>query len=302
MPANSSSVIAPAGTSGNRGPAWRWLRKLLPRPVRRWLRTAIRELPVRARDLPADLGDLLRRPPERLPPARLRRRVGLTSARDEFLAVGSQVTADVLAALGPLERDLRGRWLDFGCGCGRIVGPLRAAGVDDLWGVDVDRRAIRWLRRHRGGDRFSLSTATPPLVFPAASFDVVMAISIFTHLDEEGQLLWLGEMDRLLRPGGVLIASTHGSHLTVTRPDLVPTQVAQLALDGFLFAPGGRRFNDDSAFHTGDYLRRVWGSRFDCRALIPRGLGGYQDLSVWSPLSAGDSAAARTRRPPATRG
>ena len=79
-------------------------------------------------------------PPDRLPPARLRRRVGLTSSRAEWESVGRLAADDLLKALQTVAagRQESAAWLDFGCGCGRIVHYLKAAGIQNLWGVDVD--------------------------------------------------------------------------------------------------------------------------------------------------------------------
>jgi SAM-dependent methyltransferase len=258
-------------------------RRVLPARLRRVLRIALRELPHRLRDLTLDLRESLRRAPDPLPPARLRRRVGLTSSRAEFQAVGEQAVADVLRAYRAArpEGNDDGRWLDYGCGSGRILLQLKRAGVADLWGVDPDRGAIRWLRRRYGAGRFTELPASFPLAFAAGSFDVVLAISIFTHMDEAEQLATLAEIARLLRPGGLLIASTHGRELLVTRGDLTPGQIVQLDTHGFLFAAGGGPFNENSTFHSAGYLAATWGRWFERRLSLPKGLMNYQDLSVW---------------------
>ena len=246
------------------------VRRLLPAGLRRILRTSLRELPHWAHDLPIDLREGLRRSPHRIPPSWLRRRVGLTSSRAEFLAIGEEAAGAVLGAYRAVVdgEGGSGRWLDFGCGAGRISIPLRRSGIEDLWGVDPDRGAIRWLRRRFGPERFSESPRRPPLAFPDGSFDVVLAVSIFTHLDEADQFSWLAEISRLLRPGGVLIASTHGRELLVTRDDLDPGQIAQLDAAGFLFAPGDGTFNSNSTFHTAEYMDRSWGAGFDRRLFL----------------------------------
>ena len=255
----------------------------MPPRIRRLIREWSRELPHRLRDFPADLRERLLRSPERLPPGRLRRRVGLTSSRAEFLDVGERASADILRAYHDINSHPAdyGEWLDFGCGSGRMSVPSRRAGIEDLRGVDVDRDAIRWLQRRYGAERFLVSPARQPLPFSAASFDVVLAISVFSHMDEGDQLLWLAETSRLLRPGGLLIASTHGRDLVVTRGDLRAEQIEELDRAGFLFAPGGGPFNEDSAFHAPGYLERIWGQWFERRLSLPRGLMGYQDLSIW---------------------
>jgi SAM-dependent methyltransferase len=257
-------------------------RKITPEPVWRWLGREVKDLPFRLQDIGPDLRELLSRSGLPLPPARLRRRVGLTSSRVEFLSVGREVSEMVLRAFEEchLPEERYGRWLDFGCGCGRLARFLATAPDRELYGVDIDHAAIRWMRRHLG-PHFVAIGALPPLPFAAAAFDVVCAISVFTHLDEQMQVAWLGELHRILRPGGLLIASTHHEELLVTRPDLTAAERARLAKDGFLFASGKGRFNDNSTFHSLPYLELTWGKLFTLGLYAKRGLGGYQDLSVW---------------------
>jgi SAM-dependent methyltransferase len=257
-------------------------RKITPEPLWRWLGREIKDLPFRLQDIGPDLRQLLSRSALPLPPARLRRRVGLTSSRAEFLSVGREVAEAVLRAFEECRRpeERYERWLDFGCGSGRLARFLSAAPEQQLHGVDIDRAAIRWARRHLG-PRFVASAAWPPLPFPEAAFDVVCAISVFTHLDEPMQIAWLRELRRILRPGGLLIASTHHEELLSTRPDLTAAERAKLAVEGFLFAPGRGRFNENSSFHSLPYLERTWGRFFTLRLYSKRGLVGYQDLSVW---------------------
>ncbi len=49
----------------------------------------------------------------------------------------------------------------------------------------------------------------PPLEFDSASFDLVWAISVFTHLTDNS-IPWLLELHRILKPGGLLIATYMG--------------------------------------------------------------------------------------------
>jgi SAM-dependent methyltransferase len=263
-------------------PVKRLARTLFPKPVWRWLGREIRDLPFRWRDLGPDLCQRWSRRDVPLPPARLRRRVGLTSSREEFLAVGDAMARAVLDAFEECRRSDQSyrSWLDFGCGSGRLARFLGGSGERDLHGVDVDRAAIGWARRHLGAG-FVATSIQPPLPFAAGRFDVVCAISVFTHLDEAMQHSWLRELRRVLRPGGLLIASTHHEDLQWTRPDLTDEKRAQLAAAGFLFAPGNGRFNDNSTFHTLPYLLEQWGGLFTLGLYTRHGLGGYQDLAVW---------------------
>jgi SAM-dependent methyltransferase len=272
-------------------PLWR---RLIPAKARRRIRLLRKEAPIRLRDLLPDLSERLRpgreRPP--LPPARLRARVSGTSSRREFLDVGRMAAADIRRAFDALKvpGEAYPRWLDFGCGSGRIArhllghDPLR-----ELWGVDVDREAVAWCARAFPGATFRTIPAAPPTPLPSELFDAVVAGSVFTHLPEDGQERWLAELHRLLRPGGLLIACTHSPKLTFMRPDLARAQHEELGTRGFLFAPGSGPFNEDSTFHSREYLERAWSPWFHLELFEELGYCGFQDLSGWrkSRLSAG---------------
>jgi len=256
-------------------------RQIVPSSARKRLREAIREAPIRARDISADIGDYLRQPAERLPPAALRERVGIDSGRKHFVTIGQTAFMDIATAVEPLTKNASfPRWLDFGCGAGRVARHAVAMQSIDLAGVDVDEEAIRWCQRHLRGSYMTINPE-PPTAFADCTFDIVYAVSVFTHFDEEPQLAWLEELRRLLRPGGLLVATTHGPHLTYNRPDITPEKHTELRETGFLFMKGVGDFNEDSAFHARDYLERRWGEFFRLVSFKPSGLVGYLDLAVW---------------------
>lgn len=148
-------------------------------------------------------------------------------------------------------------------------------------GVDVDARAIAWDRAHLPFARFDIVPADPPTTLSDGAFDVIIAISVFSRLEEARQFAWLAELSRLLAPRGLLIATTHSEQLFSSLPDLTPGSREELALRGFLFVPGGAVFNDNSAFHSLAYLKESWGQFFRLRLFREHGLCGFQDLSVW---------------------
>jgi SAM-dependent methyltransferase len=260
------------------------LRRALPALWRRRIRTLVTEIPWRLRDAIPDARDPLRSPETRLPPAHLRRRVSQTSSRREFESAGERVAADVMRAFESSQRVGREyrRWLDFGCGSGRIERHVaRLAGACEMYGADVDREAISWLARRRPDGRFSVIDSAPPTPFPSSFFDVIYVISVFTHFDEAAEGAWLAELVRLLAPGALLIVSTLSPNLTFERPDLTESQLCELQRTGFLFAPGKSRFNENTAFATRARLESVWGARLELRSFEEHGLARYQDLSVW---------------------
>ena len=252
------------------------LRRLLPRPARRALRIAAAELPRRVHDL---VPDLLHR--DDLPPASLRFHVAGSSDRRSFVTIGASAAHELVDAAGRYREPAALRdVLDFGCGCGRVARHMPGLLPNArLSGIDVDARTIRWCARHLPGAWHAIEP-DPPTALPAGAFDLVYAVSVFTHLSEERQRAWISELHRLLRSGGLLIVTTLGPELVWSRPDLDAGQRERLASHGFVFAPGAASFNEDSSFQTRPYLEREW-QGFELLEHTTHGLARYQDLSVF---------------------
>lgn len=150
------------------------------------------------------------------PPFELANRVLALPADDpEGLAyydgLGAETKAELLRFL-PENCDLEGnRLLDFGSGAGRTLRQfLPEAERSEIWGVDIDRRSIDWMGEHFCPPlRAAKCEVDPPLDFDADYFDFAWAISVFTHLSGNSAE-WLLEMHRVLKPGGLLMASYMG--------------------------------------------------------------------------------------------
>jgi len=152
-----------------------------------------------------------------LPPPALMRRVGHgDTASDEQVAieydrVGADIRAVVLGALPDDWVSPDRRILDFGAGAGRALrhlAPEAAAGVE-LWGCDIDVPSIAWAQRHLPWFTFIQNGEAPPLAAPDEHFDLVYAMSVFTHLTD-WWADWLIELHRVLKPGGLLISTFLG--------------------------------------------------------------------------------------------
>ena len=79
-----------------------------------------------------------------------------------------------------------------------------------MWGADIDGPSIEWLRANFCPPLNALQCQPdPPLPFEPGTFDLAWAISVFTHLTDNS-LPWLLELHRVLKPGGLLIASYMG--------------------------------------------------------------------------------------------
>ena len=103
------------------------------------------------------------------------------------------------------------RVLDFGCGAGRTLAHfLGEAEQGEVWGCDIDEPSIAWIESNLSPPLHAVPCGErPPLPFEDGSFDLVWAISVFTHLTDSWSA-WLLEMRRILRPDGLLIATFMG--------------------------------------------------------------------------------------------
>jgi ubiquinone/menaquinone biosynthesis C-methylase UbiE len=103
--------------------------------------------------------------------------------------------------------------LDFGCGWGRIIRFfLKDVLVDNLHGIDVDPEMIGLCKKLFGYGNFSVCNPLPPTEFPDNSFSIVFAYSVFSHLAEPVHIKWIQEFSRILKPGGILVATTEARH------------------------------------------------------------------------------------------
>jgi hypothetical protein len=78
-----------------------------------------------------------------------------------------------------------------------------------LYGCDVDKACAAWCRENIGFAETHHTAMCPPLPFADQSIDFVYALSVFSHLRLAAQFSWARELHRILRPGGVLMMSTH---------------------------------------------------------------------------------------------
>lgn len=221
-------------------------------------------------------------------PPHLRKRVHGAYDLASFLAVGQSVAQDLIAQFEARGGDLGDplTMLDWGCGCGRVLRHMlrRFPEGTRIIGVDIDVEAIAWCREQLGDvARFVCNAAEPPIAEVAgASVDLRYGVSVLSHLPEPMQDVWLAEIARLLRPGGIALLSVHGPDLLPT--DAEPAVLADFARRGFAFRRGGGTTGlpdfYQQAFHRVDYIEDHWVKWLDVLEVLPRGMAGYQDLVV----------------------
>jgi SAM-dependent methyltransferase len=98
--------------------------------------------------------------------------------------------------------------LDYGCGYGRALGVLQAAGYTNLIGVDPAPAMIAAARESYPSISFDVLEKDQTARLPNASVDAVLLFAVLTCVPtNKGQHAIINEIARLLRPGGVLYVS-----------------------------------------------------------------------------------------------
>lgn len=99
--------------------------------------------------------------------------------------------------------------LDFGTGWGRIARLfLRDVPLHRLHGVDVDPAFVKLCGELFGTPNFTTCRPMPPSDLAPATFGVVSAFSVFSHLAPAAADAWMDEFARIVRPGGIVAFTT----------------------------------------------------------------------------------------------
>ena len=216
-----------------------------------------------------------------LPPPKLLFRVTGTTEATWFVEGGRLTEELIRAALvragAPLES--LEAILDFGCGCGRVLRRWHSLDAR-ICGTDLSNSAIKWCRAHLPFVEVDVNRLEPPLAYDDASFDLVYAISVLTHLPVKTQLAWRDELRRVLRPGGHLLLTVLGE-----------AAFEQLtAEERLIYAQGGcvvrwaeaAGSNFCMTVHSPEFVRDCLADAWEFVEHVPRGALGSpeQDLVV----------------------
>ena len=191
--------------------------------------------------------------------------------------VAQRFTGKPLKDLGPV--------LDWGVGCGR-VGRFIARNGADFYGTDIDEGNVKWSSDHMKG-RFTTIAADPPMPFANDTFGAIYGISVFTHLDQQYERLWLAELQRVAKPGALLLLSVLGG-LSAGHAGMVEYILSPEFSEGFVDI--GRNSDIDivtkgsgyyrNVFHQPGYINNVWGEYFEILSIEEGIIGNRQDLVV----------------------
>jgi SAM-dependent methyltransferase len=190
------------------------------------------------------------------------------------------------------------RMLDWGCGCGRVTRCfLRAHPRIEVYGCDIDTEAISWCTKNLPQGRFQAVQPEPPTGYLADTFQLVVGYSVFSHLDADMQRAWLGEVQRILAPGGLFLVSVNGRFVArFAYPQSPPrwrkwigqkNPLDRLESQGFLdggedvalrgVAPEGYY---RGVYQTPNWTRRAFSPYLEVLDILEAGMQNYQDLVI----------------------
>ncbi len=106
--------------------------------------------------------------------------------------------------------------LDFGCGWGRVIRFfLRDLEPSQIWGIDHYDKILEICKQLNKWGNFQWVKSFPPTSLPDETFDLIFCFSVFSHLSEDAHRQWLAEFKRILKPGGMVLATTWDRDLIV---------------------------------------------------------------------------------------
>jgi SAM-dependent methyltransferase len=202
------------------------------------------------------------------------------------------VLANIEASLAAGNRtfDDVQRWLDFGCGYGRVVRFLvQRVPPARVWASDVLQDAADFCSSEFGVRPLY---AQPDLeALELERFDFIYAISVLSHLNERNSRALLRLFGNALRPNGIAMFTTHGRR-SLENPALYGAEFGErseeiaraVAASGMTFLPYEFTGGDDygMAWHAKEWVERtvaeIHGDALELVRFVPHGLDDHQDV------------------------
>lgn len=158
--------------------------------------------------------------------------------------------------------------LDWGCGPGRVTRHFPSLLPNaEIYGTDYNEKYIEWCNDHLKEITFSLNKIDPPTNYADSFFDVVIGLSIFTHLSERGHVYWMNELYRIVKTGRFLLITTQGkayySMLSSAEKAIFDSNALVI-----------RKYHDEgnrlySSFQPIEFMKKLIKERFEVVEIIP---------------------------------
>lgn len=199
-----------------------------------------------------------------------------------YFAGGAEAAEALKALIGQYRpTDTPFTLLEFASGYGRVSRHWRnVLPSAEVLACDIHANAVEFLRGL--GLTATPSSAVPEHLRLGRRFDVIFALSFFTHMPRRTWGRWLRVLADHLTTSGLLVFTTHGL------PSLEQMGVARLDPDGFWFTDFSEQKDLDAAEYGATatslnyVLRQMRAGNLDLRYFREAGMG-HQDVYVATP-------------------
>jgi SAM-dependent methyltransferase len=242
------------------------------------------------------------------PPDLMHRTCGLTSDAG-FGAHGTSILRALAGSSPELLADAR-NLLDFGIGAGRLARMFKGFSGRYV-GVDVDQEMIDWVNRHLPWVEAHRTEPLRRLPFSDGTFDAVISVSVFTHMNESAHLFYLDELKRVTVPGARLMLTVCGMRV-IERAEQEPGVFQMLCMPPEELAGAREAFDHGNGFRfvrqeghltsgnyeygitfiSPSYIEQRWSQHFEIERVVPGAIHDFQDI-VLLRRAARDSAPSR---------
>lgn len=203
---------------------------------------------------------------------------------------------ETLALAGRTFDDVE-RWLDFGCGYGRVLRFLvEQVPAERVSATDVIAEGVTFCHSEFGVTALRSEANLESTRF--GTFDFVYAISVITHLNEQNSRAFLKVIGDSLADDGIALFTTHGDwsleHVELYGHDLVP-RAAELersvagrgiAYMRYPFAPDDYGVTWHSRTFIEETMAALHGDSVVPLLFKPHGLDGHQDVFAFRRIAA----------------
>ena len=188
--------------------------------------------------------------------------------------------------------------LDWGCAAGGVSIMMDDTLPISITAADVDEHSIRWLEKTC--DRINCVALIPgkALPFVDRSFDVIIGISVLTHIPPDLQEFYLSELRRIIKKNGIAIITVLSesacdfNRKNDRNPNMHPTDEKQLTQQGIIFSSYPEKtlnsmdFSKNAAYgmtyHSRAYIHEIFEKYFHINSIEESGLPP-QDVLVLRP-------------------
>lgn len=185
--------------------------------------------------------------------------------------------------------------LDFGCGCGRILRHWKTLSGPKIFGTDYNPPLVKWCQKSLPFAEIKQNMPAAKLDYENDKFDFIYVISVFTHLSEKLQDFWIDELTRVLKPGGYLLITVHG---TTRFHQLWPEALHEYEAGQLVvIKPENSGTNLCATFHPEAYMREWLCQKLTIVDFVPGGAkDADQDIFLLQKPKKDNRKAAQTER------